>query len=158
MNKPDRLIVFELEDQRYALYLHAVHRIIRIVDITPLPEVSDFILGLINIRGQIVPVFDVRKRFDLPVRDTNLNDRIIIAQTKKRTVALVADRVQGVIELTEGQQIPSQMITPGMELFAGVIKLEDGMILIHDLERFLSLEEEKILSHAIDKRKKLTHG
>ena len=45
-----------------------------------------------------------------------------------------------------------------MELFAGVIKLEDGMILIHDLERFLSLEEEKILSHAIDKRKKLTHG
>jgi len=158
MNKPDRLVIFELEDQRYALYLHAVQRIIRTVEITPLPEVSDFILGLINIRGRIVAVFDVRKRFKLPVRDTNLNDRIIIAQTKKRAVALVADRVQGVIEPTERQQIPSEMITPGMELFDGVIKLEDGMILIHDLERFLSLKEEKILSHAIEKRKKLTHG
>ncbi|MBN2289733.1 MAG: chemotaxis protein CheW [Candidatus Glassbacteria bacterium] len=157
MNKTDRLVVFHLDDQRYALYLHAVQRIIRTVEITPLPEVSGIISGLINIRGRIVPVFNVRKRFNLSVRDTNLNDRIIIAQTKKWAVALVADRVQGVIEPTEGQQIPSEMITPGMELFDGVIKLEDGIILIHDLERFLSLEEEKILSQAIEQGKESKH-
>lgn len=158
MYKPERLIAFVLDDQRYALYLHAVERIIRSVAITSLPEVSENILGLINIHGRVVPVYNARKRFALPERNTKINDRIIMAHTKSRSVALVVDKVLGVIEPAEGQQVQFDKITPGMELFEGVIKLEDGMLLIHDLDRFLSPGEEKSLSHAIDKEKELKHG
>ena len=158
MYRPEKLIAFVLDDQRYALYLQAVERVIRAVAITSLPEVPENILGLINIHGRIVPVYNARKRFALPEKNSTVNDRIILAHTKSRSVALVADKVLGVIEPAEGQQTQFDEITPGMELFAGVIKLDDGMLLIHDLDRFLSPVEEKSLSQAIDKTKEFQHG
>jgi purine-binding chemotaxis protein CheW len=150
MNRLNRLVSFNLDDQKYALFLSAVIRIIRVVEITSLPKAPDIVLGVINMHGQIVPVLDIRKRFRLPQREIQLDNQLIIAQTSKRTVALLVDFVSDVVEISEEKIIAGEHILPGMEYVEGVVKTEDGMILIHDLEQFLSLQEEKALHEAME--------
>ena len=150
MNRLIRLVHFNLDDQKYALFLSAVVRIIRVVEITGLPKAPEIVLGVINMHGLIIPVFDIRKRFRLPQREMQLDDQLIIASTSKRTVALLVDSVNDVIEIPEEKIIAGEKILPGLEYVEGVVKTEDGMILIHDLEQFLSLQEEKALHEALE--------
>lgn len=149
MNKPNQLVVFMLDGQHYALHLFAVKRIVRVVETTPLPKAPEIVLGVINVGGGIVPVVDIRKRFRLPMREINLSDQLVIANTSQRSVALVVDSVLDVIEHSDKEMIAAEQILPRMEYVEGVVKLEDGLILIHDLDMFLSLEEEKALDDAL---------
>ncbi|MDP2861973.1 MAG: chemotaxis protein CheW [Desulfobacterales bacterium] len=150
MNRLIRLVNFNLDDQKYALFLSAVIRIIRVVEITSLPKAPEIVLGVINMHGLIIPVFDIRKRFRLPPRDMQLDDQMIVGYTSKRTVALLVDSVSDVIETSEEKIIASESILPGLAYVEGVVKTEEGMILIHDLEQFLSLQEEKALHEAME--------
>lgn len=154
MKQSNQYVVFTLDGQRYALYLSTVERIIRVVEITPLPKAPEIVLGIINIGGQIIPAVNIRKRFRLPERELNLSDVLIITQTPRRTVALMADDVSGVIEGPEQDITEAKEILPRMEYVKGVVKLKDGMILINDLDKFLSLEEEKALDDAMSKKLK----
>lgn len=154
MKQSNQYVVFTLDGQRYALYLSAAERIIRVVEITPLPKAPEIVLGIINIGGQIIPAVNIRKRFRLPERELNLSDILIIAETPRRTVALMADDVSGVIEGPEQDITEAKEILPRMEYVKGVVKLKDGMILINDLDKFLSLEEEKALDDAMSKKLK----
>ncbi|MCJ7565171.1 MAG: chemotaxis protein CheW [Candidatus Aminicenantes bacterium] len=153
MNMSNQLVVFALDEQRYALHLSAVERIVRVAEVTPLPKAPEIVLGVINVQGQIIPVADIRRRFRLPEREIDLSDHLIIAHTPNRTVALVVDEVTGVIESPEQKLIPAKEILPGTDYVEGVMKLEDGLILIHDLATFLSLEEENTLDLALKTRK-----
>jgi purine-binding chemotaxis protein CheW len=150
MNRLNRLVSFNLDDQKYALFLSAVIRIIRVVEITSLPKAPDIVLGVINMHGLIVPVLDIRKRFRLPQREIQLEHQLIVASTSKRTVALLVDFVSDVVEISEEKIIAGEHILPGMEYVEGVVKTEDDMILIHDLEQFLSLQEEKALHESME--------
>jgi len=150
MNRLIRLVNFNLDDQKYALFLSAVMRIIRVVVITSLPKAPEIVLGVINMHGLIIPVFDIRKRFRLPQREIQLDQQLIVASTSKRTVALLVDSVNDVIEIPEEKIIAGENILPRLEYIEGVVKTEDGMILIHDLEQFLSLQEEKALHEAME--------
>src|SRR4030043_457935 len=143
MDSLNQLVVFTLDDQRYALRLPSVERIVQVVEITPLPKAPGIVLGVVNVQGRVIPVVNIRKRFLLPERETNLGDQLIIANTSKRPVALLTDTVNEVIEQSGESMITSEEILPGMKYIEGVVKLKDGMILIHDLNKFLSLEEEK---------------
>jgi purine-binding chemotaxis protein CheW len=107
------------------------------------------VLGIINIHGKIIPVVNISRRFHLPEKDIEPTNRLIIAHTLKRTVALVVDVVLGVIETPEDRVVKTNTVLPGMDYVQGVVKREDGMILIHDLNKFLSLEEEQTLDTAI---------
>ncbi len=143
------LTVFILDDQRYALRLSAVERIVRAVEVTSLPKAPAIVLGVVNVQGQIVPVVNLRRRFRLPERDVDVNDQFIIARTPKRLVALPADAALGVVEVP-GEKITTwDEIVPGLEYVEGVAKMEDGLILIHDLAAFLSLNEENALEEAL---------
>ena len=150
MNRLIGLVNFNLDDQKYALVLSAVIRIIRVVEITSLPQAPEIVLGVINMQGRIIPVFDIRKRFHLPQREMHLDDQLIVASTSKRNVALLVDSVNDVIEVSEEKVIAGKSILSGLEYVEGVVKTEDGMILIHDLEQFLSLQEEKALHEAME--------
>jgi purine-binding chemotaxis protein CheW len=143
------LVIFTLDEHSYALHLPAVERALRMVEISPLPKAPEIVLGVINVQGRIVPVFNVRKRFRLPERETSPSDQLIVAQTSRRTVAMLADAVSGVVAYPEQQVIAAERILPGLEYVEGVAKLEGGMILIHDLDKFLSLEEETTLDNAL---------
>lgn len=150
MKDADSIIVFTLDDQRYALPLRAVDRVVRMVEITPLPKAPDIVLGVINLQGQIIPVINMRRRFRLPEREIALADQLVVAHTARRPVALVADAVLDVIVCPAQSLIAAEDVIPNIEYVEGVIKLEDGLILIHDLDKFLSLEEEDSLAHALE--------
>ena len=143
------LVVFSLDDQRYALALDRVRRSIRVVAITPLPEAPEIVLGIIDLGGVVIPVIDIRKRFNHPPRDLRLSDHLVIAETGRRTVALLVDETRGVIEASPESCSPAGEIVPGLELVDGAVRLEDGLILIHDLEHLLSLEEETSIDRAL---------
>ena len=135
------LIIFTLDDQRYALPLPAADRVVRMVAITPLPKAPEIVLGVVNIHGRVIPVINVRQRFCLPQREIALTDQLLVVHTKRRPVALVADAVLDVIACAEQSLIETESILPRLDYVEGVVKLSDGLILIHDLDKFLSLEE-----------------
>ena len=150
MKESDSLLVLLLGDQRYALPLPAIDRVVRMVAITPLPKAPDIVLGVVNVQGRVIPVINMRRRFHLPEREITLTDQLVVAHTARRPVALVADAVLDVIAYPAQSLIATGEVLPNIEYVEGVIKLADGLIFIHDLDKFLSLEEEKFLAHALE--------
>jgi purine-binding chemotaxis protein CheW len=149
MNRLTQVVVFHLDEQRYALPLAVVERIVRAVEVTPLPKAPSIILGVIAVEGRVLPVLNIRRRFLLPEREISPADQFLIAQTARRTVVLVVDEAQGVIECPPGAIIGSARIVPGLEQIQGIVKLDDGLVVIHDLEKFLSLDEARALDEAM---------
>jgi purine-binding chemotaxis protein CheW len=143
-------VVFALDDNRYALRLSAVERVVHAVEVTTLPRAPDIVLGVINFCGRVIPVFNIRKRFRLPDRELQLSDQIVIALTSKRAVALLVDSVHGVVEHAEQDVVPAAEVLPTMDYVDGVARLEGGLVLIHDLDTFLSIEEERALDDAVE--------
>ncbi len=143
------LLVFLLGEQRYALRLSAVEKIVLMVEITPLPKAPEVVLGVINLQGRIIPVIDIRRRFRLPKKETALYDHLVIARTSRRAVALVVDAAADVTSCVEQDVVAADAVVPNMEYVEGVAKLDDGIVLIHDLDKFLALEEEETLTNAL---------
>ncbi|MBT4398891.1 MAG: purine-binding chemotaxis protein CheW [Candidatus Latescibacteria bacterium] len=156
MNKSNQYVIFRLDDRRYALYLSAVERIIRSVEITSLPKAPEIVLGIINLEGQVIPVVNTRKGFMMPERGIGLNDQFIIARTSNRTIVLTVDSVSGIIASEEHDMIPSKKIVAGMEYVDGVIKIKDDLILIYDLDRFISFDEDELLDGTIKQKLDVT--
>ena len=142
-------VIFTLDDQQYTLPLLNVERIIPAAYVTPLPKAPDIVAGVINVQGQVMPVLSLRKRFHLPERPLEPADQFIIAHTSRRTVALIVDLVIGVLDIPKQAIVSQTDILPYLEYVAGVAKQEDGVILIHDLEACLSLDEERTLDIAL---------
>lgn len=142
-------MVFALDDRRYGLPLSVVERVVRMVDVTPLPQAPEIVLGVVNVQGRVVPVLNLRRRFRLPERDLAFTDQLVIARTARRRVALAVDAATGVLEYATRQAVGARDIVPGIEYVEGVVKLADGLVLIHDLDEFLSLDEETVLDRAI---------
>ncbi len=153
MNNKVQLVVFTLDNQRFALLLSTVERAIRIIEIVHLPKAPDIVMGVINLHGMIIPVVNIRNRFRLPQREINLNDQLIISNTKKRHLAILVNSVLGVFEFPEKKIVSADKILPDIEYVEGVAKLEEGIILIHDIDKFLSLEEEKAIDEAVKEHK-----
>jgi purine-binding chemotaxis protein CheW len=152
VNTISQLVIFSIDGQRYALALDQVDRIVRAVEITRLPKAPEIVLGVINVEGEIVPVINLRKRFNFPEREINLTDHFIIAHSSRRRLALVVDSVSQVIEDCGDTIVPSEKIIPAMDYVQGIVRLESGLLLIHDLEQCLSLREEEALQHAMSQK------
>ena len=140
---------FALGDVNYALTLASVERVVDAVWVTPLPDAPNVILGVINVQGQIVPVVDIRQRFGLIARDIGCDDKLIIAKSLSGRLALIADTVVGVVEYADTDIIAGESIVPGMVYTDAIAKNHDGVVLIHDLDKFLSLNEEASLQRVL---------
>ncbi len=149
MKESVQLVAFMLDEQRYGLRLSVVERVVRAVEVISLPSAPDIVMGVINLAGLVVPVMNVRRRFRLPEKELSLDDRLIIAKTARRTVALLVDSASSLVEVSASDVIHASDILPRIDYIEGVATLEDGMILIHDLDKFLSLEEERALDAAM---------
>lgn len=141
--------VFTLDQQRYGLPLSCVERAVQVVELTPLPGAPDIVLGVINVAGTLVPVIDLRRRFGLPARDIALSDHIVIARADRRTVGLVVDAVIGLLSVGTEQVVRVAEILPAVDDIEGVATLNDGLLLIHDLAKCLSLDEAHTLDEAM---------
>jgi purine-binding chemotaxis protein CheW len=144
-----RWVVFGLDAGRYALPLAVVGRIVRAAHVTSLPLAPPVVLGAIDVQGQVLPVFNLRHKFRLAERAIDPADQFLIARTAQRTVVLVIDVAHGVLERPAATVIDAAHIAPTAGHIRGVIPLEDGLVLIHDLEVFLSPEEERALDEAM---------
>lgn len=142
-------MVFSLDAGRYALPLAAVERIVRAVEITRLPAAPPIVLGAIDVQGRVLPVFNLRRRFGLPERDIEPGDQFLIARSANRTVVLVIDAAQDVLQSAASDTISSDTIAAGLEHIQGVIRLPDGLVLIQDLDLFLSAAESRALEGAL---------
>jgi purine-binding chemotaxis protein CheW len=142
-------VVFWLDQGRYALPLAAVDRIVRAVHVTPMARAPDIVLGAIDVQGRVLPVFNMRRKFGLPERAVDPADHFLIAHTARRTVVLVIDAAQGVFEHAATAVTPAADIAPDLDHIRGVIQLDDGLVLIHDLEHFLSADEARVLDEVM---------
>jgi purine-binding chemotaxis protein CheW len=145
-----KILVFTLDELACALHISSVVRVIHAMEVRKLPKAPEIIKGIINVRGKIIPVVDIRKRFGHLRREIEADDRIIIADTGKRKVAFFADTVSDIEVLESRQFTSSDESLSFAEYIKGVAKVKNEMILIHDLEQFLSLDEEKALEEALN--------
>lgn len=157
-NNPDshpdvagQYVVFLMDEQRYALALSSVIRIVRAVEITHLPDAPDIVLGVINVEGEVLPVLSLRRRLLLPERELGPQHQFLIANMRERQAALVIDEAQEVMERKQSEIVASDVVVPGLDHIQGMIKLDDGMVLIHDLEMLLSFDEVLGLQKSMEK-------
>jgi len=149
MNDAELALVFLVESQRFAVPATGVDCVTRAVALTPLPNAPAIVVGLVNIRGEVLPVASLRRRSGLPDRSLRASDYFIVARTPQRIVVLIADGIVGLLPFQPDDFAPAEEILTGLAHVAGVLKDADGMILIQDLERFLSLEEEEHLKDSL---------
>ena len=95
-------------------------------------------------------MLDTRRRFGLPARDMELGDQLLIARTSYRTVAMWVDAVTELITCDAQDFVDGEAVVPGLEYVRGIVRRMDGLILVHDLDTFLSLEEQQSLDEALN--------
>jgi purine-binding chemotaxis protein CheW len=145
------LLTFEIWRERFGIAVADVREVVRAVSIARLPKAPAVVEGVVNVRGSIVPALDIRARFNLPPKVLEPSDHFVIAFAKRRLVAIRVDRVTDLIKLGRGDVEDLTVAVPGSQLVAGVAKLHDGLLLIHDLATFLSVSE----AEALDKLEEL---
>ena len=143
------VVVFTLDGQRFGLPLSAAERAVPMAAVSPLPGCPDTVLGAINVHGSVTPVLDLRRRLGLAASEYGPSAHLLLARTAKRVVALPVDGVHGVVEIEPGRVAPPDTVLPGIDQLAGIAALADGLLLVNDLELFLSLDEEGQLDAAI---------
>ncbi len=147
-----KLVVFHLDDQHFALYLSNVEKIIHGIEMNPLQVAPDHIAGTINYQGDFLPIVNIRKLFKLPLREIELTDQLIIAKSAKIRMALWVDEVDEIVTLEEDQIEDTKNILLDSDYVEGLFKLKDGLVLIHDLDKFLTNEQILKLSVEIEKQ------
>lgn len=148
---PREVLLFTLEAQRYALPTEDVRELLRAVRLTPLPRAPAIIEGLLNLRGELLPVLDMRRRFRLPARPLSSADHLIVARAGPRSVVLRVDRAEGLHTLEPGTFDVTPRQLPGVGYVAGALKLPEGLVLLHDLRTFLSEAEGLELDEALSR-------
>jgi len=151
MTNSEQIVVFTLDEERYGIPLVNVERVVRIVAITPLPAAEEFIRGVINVQGEIMPVVDLRRRFGLAERPDELSDQLIIVRCDKRSFALVTEGTCEVREYTREQLTEEAEIHPHLPFLSGVVKLPDGLILLSDPESLLSFDERELVDELLER-------
>jgi purine-binding chemotaxis protein CheW len=141
------LVLFRLVEQRYALELDVVERILRAAAPTPVPETPDFVLGLINLAGQLLPVISLRHCLGLPECPIRPEDHFVIVRTSRFPLALVVDEVENLSVIDASQTLALEDALPGRECRAqGLVKIGGDIILIYDVEKLLSTaDQDRIL-------------
>jgi purine-binding chemotaxis protein CheW len=140
------ILVFLLAGHRYALWGDDVRELLRAVAVVPLPAAPRIVEGVINLRGRVVPVLDIRRRFGLPGKPLEPSDHLIVAAAGARLVAIRADRALDLAVIDRADVSAGELRTDHV---AGVARLADGLAVIHDLATFLDADEGAALDHAL---------
>ena len=143
------ILPFEIEGRRYGLRFEDVREAVRAVAITPLPGAPAVVEGVIDVRGELVPVMDVRAREGLPVRVLDPSESLILAWAGGRLVCFRVDRLMEPATVTKEAIRSASEVATVADHISGIVSLPDGLVLIQDLERFLTPEELDRLGDAL---------
>ena len=140
-----QLVTFRIGEEEFGVDILRVQEIIRIMEITRVPKSPDFVEGVINLRGKVIPIIDLRKRFGLEVKEHDKHTRIIVIEMNNMIVGFVVDAVSEVLRIpADTVEPPPPAVMGGIdsEYINGVGKLEDRLLILLDLDKLLSQEEQ----------------
>lgn len=136
-----QVVIFQLARESYAVSISDVREIVRMQPITRVPSAPDYVQGVVNLRGQVIPVINLAKRLGLPVQPVTPATRIVVAQAGQDTIGMIVDSVVKVAHIPgEDIEVPEALAREGANLayIVGIAKVEDGLITLIDLEQALS--------------------
>jgi len=138
-----QLVTFRLADETYGINVMHVQEVLRITEIAPVPGAPSYVLGIINLRGNVVTVIDTRNRFGLMASDTDDSSRIVIIESDEQVVGILVDSVAEVVELntTDIDSAPNVGNDESSRYIQGVANLENGLLIVVDLNKLLTEEE-----------------
>jgi purine-binding chemotaxis protein CheW len=135
--------VFALGEVRFALSTDVIDGVVRAVEVSPLADAPEGVIGVINLHGRVIPVLDIRPRFGLPPREIALSDHFVIARTSDRTVAILVDAALDVIPAdTSSLRLGMEALT-GLGGIERVVMQGEGIVPVQDLNRFLPAAESR---------------
>ena len=136
-------VTFRLEDERYGVNVMQVQEVLRMTEIAPVPGAPDYVLGIINLRGNVVTVMDTRKRFALPQHEPDDSTRIVIIEAEDQVVGILVDSVAEVVYLnqTDIESPPNVGNEESSRYIQGVANRDDGLLILVDLNKLLTDEE-----------------
>jgi purine-binding chemotaxis protein CheW len=142
-----QLVTFSIGEEEFGVEILKVQEIIRMLEITRVPKAPDFVEGVINLRGKVIPVIDLRLRFGLKAKGHDKKTRIIVIEINQMIVGFVVDSVSEVLRIPSSTIEPPPPVISGLdsEYISGVGKLDDRLLIMLDLNRLLSKEEKSAL-------------
>ncbi|MDP7533346.1 MAG: chemotaxis protein CheW, partial [SAR202 cluster bacterium] len=140
----EQLVVFDLAAEAFGGDIGSVRNIIRMQDITRVPGAPGFVEGIINLRGNVIPVIDLRKRFDIPVNELHKDNRIVVMDIGGQDMGVVVDAVTEVLRISAAAvEPPSSVITTADSVYLqGIVKMESRMVILPNLDKVLTDSEK----------------
>ncbi len=147
-SQKDKYLTFQMAEVEYGIDIRYVREIVGIQKITEVPDLPDFVRGVINLRGKVIPIIDVRQRFKLPLRDYDDRSCIIVIQMSDSNIGMVVDEVREVAVISESQidPPPRSLGGAGRNFFQGIGKIGDDVKIILNIDKLLFDEELEQLS------------
>ena len=141
----DKYLTFQLADEVYGIEIYHVTEVVGLQKITNVPDMPDFVKGVINLRGQVIPVMDVRTRFKMPPRDYDDRTCVVVVNVKETAIGLVVDEVSEVLDIPEKQiEPPPKVSKSGTSRFVqGLGKVGDRVTIILNAQKLLYEKELK---------------
>ncbi|MCG8529349.1 MAG: chemotaxis protein CheW [Desulfovibrionales bacterium] len=142
-----QLVTFSIGEEEFGVDILKVQEIIRTMEITKVPKAPNFVEGVINLRGKVIPIIDLRRRFGLSSKEHDKHTRIIVIEINNMIVGFVVDSVSEVLRIPASTVEPPPAVVAGMEseYISGVGKLQDRLLILLDLDRLLSNEDLDVL-------------
>jgi purine-binding chemotaxis protein CheW len=138
------LVTFRLGNEEYGVDIKRVQEIIRATDVTPVPGAPRHVRGVINLRGKIIPVVDLRRRFGLPAVEESEDRRIVVVELGEKRLGMLVDSVSQVIKFSSSvmEEMPEEATSAGENYIRGMGKLDDRLIFVLDLNGSLLLKQQ----------------
>ena len=147
----DQYVNFVVCKEEYGIPILCVHEIIRYESLTKIPQSPEFVEGVLNLRGQVIPVVNLRKKFGLPETDLNNSTRIIVVDVDGQLTGIVVDEVSEVLQISEEQISPAPKMSTKLDtdFISGMGKINDGLVILLDIKKILTNQEKEILEKII---------
>jgi purine-binding chemotaxis protein CheW len=138
-NNDLHVVGFRVGDETFGVPVRAVHEIMRVPEITAMPEAPDSIRGVVNLRGKIIPVLDLRKRFGISVVDTHKKNRVLVTEVGDKLVGMIVDEASALLKipLSQIEQPPNLFEDGEISYVTGVGKVDNRLIVLIDLTKVI---------------------
>ena len=141
-----QLVTFQVNNEEFAVDILRVQEINRMMDLTRVPQSPPEVEGVINLRGKIIPVLDLRTKFGMPRSARDEHNRIIVVEVHSKVIGFIVDRVHEVLRISSDivDQTPQMVCSINSDFIAGVGKLEDRLLILLDLQKLFAHEASRI--------------
>lgn len=147
------MVVFQLDEQQYGIDINRINSIERVMDITPVPKTQNYIKGIINLRGAVIPIIDLKERLDIGITEIEGQTRIMIVNlTTDFFIGLLVDAATDVIDVDASsiEKSPDIMDHSKQSVIKAIVKLEDNLLLLLDLQRIFGDEDVEKLKEIVN--------